>query len=73
MVHLQSMCWVRGWDFEGGAAAASAAPAQRAADTGLMLRACLLMERHSSPEWSALRYKYRVVNNLGACENNNGT
>lgn len=36
----QTMCWVHDWDFGGGAAAASAAPAQRAAGTGPTLRAC---------------------------------
>lgn len=29
-----TMCWVHDWDFVGGAAAVSAAPAQRAAGTG---------------------------------------
>lgn len=35
-----TMCWVRDSDFEGGAAAASAAPAQPAAGTGPTSTAC---------------------------------
>ena len=38
-VHL-TMCWVRDWNSEGGAAAVSAAPARRAAGSGPMLTAC---------------------------------
>lgn len=49
--------WVHDRSSEGGAAAASAAPAQPAAGTGPMWRACWLAQTRSLREWSVLREK----------------